>query len=26
YLDELAKQLRLDPALKTELEKQVRQA
>ena len=26
YLDELAKQLKLDPALKTELEKQVRQA
>ncbi|MGP3789178.1 tellurite resistance TerB family protein [Pseudomonas sp. B392_1p] len=26
YLDELAKQLRLDPALKTELENQVRQA
>ncbi|MBV6287197.1 tellurite resistance TerB family protein [Pseudomonas aegrilactucae] len=26
YLDELAKQLRLDPALKLELEKQVRQA
>jgi uncharacterized membrane protein YebE (DUF533 family) len=26
YLDELAKQLKLDPALKLELEKQVRQA
>jgi len=26
YLDELAKQLKLDPALKTELEHQVRQA
>ena len=26
YLDELAKQLKLDPALKAELEKQVRQA
>jgi uncharacterized membrane protein YebE (DUF533 family) len=26
YLDELAKQLRLDPALKAELERQVRQA
>jgi uncharacterized membrane protein YebE (DUF533 family) len=26
YLDELAKQLSLDPALKLELEKQVRQA